>query len=188
MELFKLEKPLLTVFLERLNIKLSVLPPLKKHFYMLKFAETDIEYRKITHAVLNRNKEKKSVRLKDILALPSSDIADFINSVYDFEKRILELPELAIPYYDNGDEKPKFQRLTAADKLVADYINAPIDKAQELDIMDYQLILREAVIYLNSGSEKGLEYLEDCYYFMQTEPDREGLRKIAGKAGRVNKI
>jgi hypothetical protein len=41
--------------------------------------------------------------------------------------------------------------------------------------------LRDAVIYLHSGSEGGLEYLENCWKLEQTTPDREKLRELSNR-------
>lgn len=51
----------------------------------------------------------------------------------------------------------------------------------ELDIDDYLFYLREAYIHYLNQSEEGRKYLEKCYFFEQTKPDRDTLRKRFGR-------
>lgn len=180
MELYKIEKPTLKVSFE--GISIHVLPPLKKHLDRMKFVKTEIEQRRILHEIINRNSEKKTIGLKNVLELSRENFMVLMNGIIELETKILDLPELETPYYPTDEEDIiKLERQTAPEKMVADYINAPLEKVYELDLVDYMLLLRDAVIYGNSGTEKGREYLENCYLRMQREPDRAGLRKAAGK-------
>lgn len=54
---------------------------------------------------------------------------------------------------------------------------------EELDLFEYFGYLHDAVVWGCSRSEAGREYLENAYYYQQTEPDREALRRF-GKNGR----
>lgn len=48
-----------------------------------------------------------------------------------------------------------------------------------VDLMydEYLYFAREAVIYNCSQTQIGLEYLEKCWIFEQTKPDRQALRQ-----------
>ena len=55
---------------------------------------------------------------------------------------------------------------------------------QDIDIDIYLYYLREAYIHYMNQTEEGRKYLADCYFFVQTEPDRAALRKQFGNQGR----
>ena len=54
-------------------------------------------------------------------------------------------------------------------------------EVNQLDLYDYLMYRRDAVIYEYSQSEKGLEYLENAKRLEIKEPDREQLREQFGK-------
>lgn len=89
-----------------------------------------------------------------------------------------------MPFYprDKGDEI-HYKLLTRPEKLVMDYCNIDIYEVQEMEIDIYLFFMREAMIFENSKSEEGREYLKDCWRMEQTKPDREGLRKKFKKGG-----
>jgi hypothetical protein len=51
----------------------------------------------------------------------------------------------------------------------------------ELSYDDFLRILRDAIIFNCSRTEAGKEYLEDCWRFRQTKPDRARLRQQYGR-------
>ena len=58
-----------------------------------------------------------------------------------------------------------------------DYCHIDIYEIQAMEIDTYLFFLREAMIFENSQSEEGREYLKNCWRMEQIKPDREGLRK-----------
>lgn len=52
----------------------------------------------------------------------------------------------------------------------------------EIDI--YLFFMREAMIYENSQTKEGREYLKNCWRMEQTKPDRESLRRKFKKKAR----
>jgi hypothetical protein len=52
---------------------------------------------------------------------------------------------------------------------------------EQLPIDEYLLYRRDAYIYALQQSEEGRNYLDECYRFTQTEPDKENLREKFGK-------
>lgn len=66
-------------------------------------------------------------------------------------------------------------------KIVADYANISIPQVLELNIIDYLTFLRDAVIYNNMQSDKGIEWLDNAWILEQDKPDRQGLRENFGK-------
>lgn len=56
-------------------------------------------------------------------------------------------------------------------------------QVQELDLVDYLVLRRDAFIHTMSQTEKGEEYLNNAWRLEQTKPDRDSLRKKFGKEG-----
>lgn len=56
-------------------------------------------------------------------------------------------------------------------------------EVEELDLDVYLFLVREAFIYYTSQTEKGREYLENCWRMKQTKPDRQRLREKFSKKG-----
>lgn len=52
-----------------------------------------------------------------------------------------------------------------------------MDALEELCIVDFRALLRDAVIYNCSQTEEGEKHLERCWTLEQTKPDRLVLRK-----------
>lgn len=46
-----------------------------------------------------------------------------------------------------------------------------------MEVFEYWLLLRDAVIYNYMQSEEGRKYLENCYRMSETKPDRKRLRE-----------
>lgn len=91
-----------------------------------------------------------------------------------------------MPFYPRQD---KWERdiptryLHAREKLVMDYCHIDIYEVQEMEIDVYLFFMREAMIFENSKTDEGREYLRNCWRMEQTKPDREGLRKNFRKKG-----
>jgi len=58
-----------------------------------------------------------------------------------------------------------------------DYCRLDICDIQEMPIDLYLFFLREAMIYENSQTQEGREYLKNCWFMEQTKPDRGKLRE-----------
>lgn len=63
------------------------------------------------------------------------------------------------------------------EKRVAEYLRISMLEVDELDLVSYLFYLREAVIYNNSQTEDGREYLRNANRLEQTSPDRKKLRE-----------
>lgn len=63
------------------------------------------------------------------------------------------------------------------EKRVAEYLRISMLEVDELDLVSYLFYLREAVIYNNSQTEEGREYLRNANRLEQTSPDRKKLRE-----------
>lgn len=77
----------------------------------------------------------------------------------------------------------EYEVYTFPEKLVADYANISLLDVEELEIDIYLLYLRDAFIYKHSKTEEGRKYLNDCWRFSQTKPDKKALREKYGKNG-----
>ena len=62
-----------------------------------------------------------------------------------------------------------------------DYARLNFLEIEQLPIDVYLGLRRDAFIYKLNKTEKGREYLENCWIMEQTSPDREKLRQRFGK-------
>ncbi len=96
-----------------------------------------------------------------------------------------------MPYYpaDSQDNMAKEYYVTATkgEKLVMDYLNINIFDVQIMPIDIFLFYMREAYIHLLSQTEKGREYLYNCYRMEQTKPDRKSLRKLKKEGDKSGK-
>jgi len=46
-----------------------------------------------------------------------------------------------------------------------------------MEVFEYWLLLRDAVIYNYMQTEQGREYLDNCFRMEQTEPNRQAIRE-----------
>ena len=64
--------------------------------------------------------------------------------------------------------------------MVAEYANMTIADVMRLDVIDYLILRRDAVISAFSRTEKGVEYLNNAWDYEQTDIDRASLRRDFG--------
>lgn len=90
-----------------------------------------------------------------------------------------------MPFFPRNDGKRDipYTLKTRGEKLVMDYCHLNIAEIQELPIDTYLFLMREAMIYENSKTEEGREYLYDCWRMEQTKPDRQAIREKLKKKG-----
>lgn len=62
-----------------------------------------------------------------------------------------------------------------------DYTGLNLNEIQLMELDKYLFYMREAYIYSLNQTEKGREYLQNCWRIKQTRPDRQALRKKFGK-------
>ena len=67
---------------------------------------------------------------------------------------------------------------TASEKLVMDYARLNFLEIEQLPVDVYLGLRRDAFIYKLNKTEKGREYLENCWIMEQTSPDRERLKQL----------
>ena len=92
-------------------------------------------------------------------------------------------PKLKIPRCPDDTDEGHYKLSYIEEKLVSEYTGFNFAQIYELNIFEYQAILRDAVIYKYMQSEEGQKYLERCWILEQTKPDRAKLRKNFGKEG-----
>ena len=90
--------------------------------------------------------------------------------------------ELAPPSCPD-DESPEGHYLPelAGEKVVCRYTGLNFRQIDNLNVFLYWLYYRDAVIYYNMQTEKGRDWLDECWARNQTEPDRKALRELANK-------
>ena len=85
-----------------------------------------------------------------------------------------------LPYYpESGENKAFFTNSSGDIKIVSDYKRLSFQAVEDMDIFDYYGYLHDAVVWNCSKTKPGREYLENAYYYQQTEPDREALRRFS---------
>ena len=68
----------------------------------------------------------------------------------------------------DGGEECRLPVITYGERLVYEHSGLSFDKIAELDILDFRMLLADAVKYrvLNRSDGKGREFLNECYDFM----------------------
>lgn len=96
-----------------------------------------------------------------------------------------KLKKLKVPYCpdDKGNEG-HFEINTIEEKVIRDYTGYDFNRIDTLDVFEYWLLLRDAVIYNYSQTDEGQKYLERCWRLEQTEPDRKALREKFKRGGK----
>lgn len=176
MNLYKIEYPTMQVTFK--GQTLDVLPPKKSVLGELLKDTTESEFIKLCAICLSNNKQNHSFSADD---LSKKDAVVFYESFVYFINQMRETPELKIPYYPEQNDDIKYNIETFSEKLVAEYSGLSFFEVEELNIIDFWLLLRNAIIYNRSQTEGGREYLENCWRCEQTEPNRESLREKFGK-------
>lgn len=70
-------------------------------------------------------------------------------------------------------------------RLVSQYAGLSLLQVEELGLVDYLILRRDAFIERLSKTEAGQEYLENAWRMTQTEPDRLRLRELKRQGGAV---
>lgn len=75
-----------------------------------------------------------------------------------------------MPYCpESNGERAFFRNSTQEEKIVAEYTRLNFNEINDLNVVDYWTYRRDAVIYNCNQTEKGREYLEKAYYYMQNK-------------------
>lgn len=61
--------------------------------------------------------------------------------------------------------------------LIYRYFGLDISEQMELDTLTFSTLLRDAFVMRLKETEDGRDYLERCWRYGQTEPDRKSLRE-----------
>lgn len=172
MNLYKTKYP--TMWVELKGVTVDVLPPQKKYIS----AGTSIDdYKQFCVDIINNNVQKIKFTVRDFT---QGDALALIQSFWLYVKTLHEMPELKIPYcYEKADEI-KYNIETFAEKLVSEYSKLSFFEIEEMNIVDFWLALRNAVIYNRCQSEDGRKYLEKCWCSEQKTADRDGLIRRFG--------
>lgn len=90
-----------------------------------------------------------------------------------------------IPYCpENVGGKVYYDNATLREKIVSDYTGLDFERIHDICYFDFLSLLRDAVIYKNSRTKEGREYLEKCWILEQDKPDREKLRERFAKGAK----
>lgn len=64
---------------------------------------------------------------------------------------------------------------------MSEYTGLSFKQLEKMNVFEYWLYLRDAVIYRYNKTESGREYLKKCWILEQTKPDRATLREKFGR-------
>lgn len=93
-----------------------------------------------------------------------------------------KLPKLKIPYYNSGTgDEGHYTVNTIEEKIVCKYTGYDFGRLEDMEVFEYWLLLRDAVIYNQMQTEEGNKYLDNCWRMEQTKPDRKAIRKKMGR-------
>lgn len=84
------------------------------------------------------------------------------------------------PTKPEADIRHHYQINTQYVHMVAEYANMTIPDVMRLDVIDFLVLRRDAVISAFSRTENGVEYLNHAWNYEQTDIDREALRESFG--------
>lgn len=175
MNLHKIEYKTMRVTFK--NKIVDVYPPKKSLLGELLKDTTESEFIKLCAICLSNNKQNYSFSVDD---LSKKDAAAFYESFVYFINQIQAMPELKIPYCPEQSDDIKYNIDTFSEKLVAEYSGLSFFEVEELNIVDFWLLIRNAVIYNRMQSEDGRKYLDKCWCMEQTKPDRKRLLERFG--------
>jgi len=175
MNLYKIEYPTMQVTFK--GQTLDVLPPKKSVLGELLKDTTESEFIKLCAICLSNNKQNYSFSADD---LSKQNANTFYESFVYFINQLQAMPELKIPYCPEQSDDIKYNIDTFSEKLVAEYSGLSFFEVEELNIVDFWLLLRNAVIYNRMQSEDGRKYLDKCWCMEQTKPDRKRLLERFG--------
>lgn len=65
-------------------------------------------------------------------------------------------------------------------KWVIDYTGCSYTEVSGMDVLTFWGLLHDAVVWNLDKTKEGREYLENAWYYEQTEPDRGSLRDVFG--------
>ena len=109
-----------------------------------------------------------------------SDISEqklFVMLYMENLRKIREETGFVIPWYQSSFEekkdKIKYTVYTSADKMVADYAGLDIYAVNNIPILEYWLLERDAFISAMSRTKDGREYLNNAYRLTCTEADED---------------
>lgn len=106
------------------------------------------------------------------------NLPDKLVLVQAYKDSVLKIKEdlqLNIPYYPCKVDKDdiKYTIYTYPDKMVSDYAGLSIYDVDNISILEYWLLLRDAFIYKLAQTKDGREYLNNAYRLTQTEADED---------------
>ena len=133
----------------------------KKVWNMLKQCRTDADHEKVCGMLLEG------------VPLPLYDMRLLVSAYESGMEHLREEAELVLPYYktEKSPNDVKYTVYTELDRLVSEYANMSIYEIDDIPILEYWLLLRDAFIHALSQTEKGREYLKNAYRLTQTEAD-----------------
>lgn len=148
--------------------KLTIHPPTVRQYYVLKSASDP--------KLIVRTATEIMGKMPETIDELKCFIKEYLTEV---EMIINNNQQLQIPYAPvEKNYEPHFRCNTEKLKLVIDYTGLNINEVWELNYFEYRGYLHDAFVWERYGSKQGREYLENAYYYQQTEPDRTGLRRV----------
>ena len=109
-----------------------------------------------------------------------SDISEqklFVMLYMENLRKIREETGLIIPWYpsepEDKNDKIKYTIYTSSDRMVADYARMDIYAVDDISVLEYWLLERDAFITAMSRTKDGRKYLNNAYRLTCTEADED---------------
>lgn len=155
--------------------KITIKPCTIRQYELIKYAKQNALIMSAAQTIVNNNVENMAVKLD------FDEIAEFcIQYILWAENEKNNDETLQIPYAPTDDKPLHYNPVTRDKKMVSDYTGLNFNEIESIDIFTYWLYLRDAFIWTCSKTESGQKYLEDAYYYNNTEIDRNALRQLFG--------
>lgn len=110
------------------------------------------------------------------------EVKQFLTEYLSNVERIRQSNEnMRIPYYPYGEKQEHYFNCGTSDiKVVSDYTRLKFSEILDLEIFTFWGYLHDAFVWNCNQTPNGRKYLEDAWYYQQTEPDRKALREKFG--------
>lgn len=145
-------------------------PPTLREYLILKYSES---LKDVLDAVLEIS--EGSVKTPEEIKTFLTEYLTAVENTKQSDESML-VPECPI-----GLEREEHYRCSTSDiKIASDYTRLSFSEILDLDVFTFWRYLHDAVVWNCQKTKEGREYLENAWYYKQTEPDREALRQKFG--------
>lgn len=145
-------------------------PPTLREYLILKFSDDPSEVIDTVSVISNGS------------VSTLGEVKQFLTEYLSNVEKIRQANEsMRIPYYPYSEKQEHYFNCGTSDiKVVSDYTRLKFSEILDLEIFTFWEYLHDAFVWNCNQTKSGKEYLENAWYFQQTEPDRKALRNKFG--------